>query len=195
MKKTILGILTMVMAIFALSGCNMFAKANGVILYGDEAQVLKAIETEQGKKRKPVEVEQYGVKIVTKDNWDIMIMKEETAQSLLKKKLISEITNQEKGKTEAISSLPKVVKGDALLLTKEKSPEIELENLNINYEGNLIIGDGRAYVDMFLIVNDEDWAALTGTEKEMAVVKYDKDPSADGLSYDVEQFQLVQIQD
>jgi len=59
----------------------------------------------------------------------------------------------------------------------------------------LIIGDGRAYSDMFLIVNDADWASIKGTEKMMALLEYDKDPSADGLDYDVEKTQLVRIQE
>ena len=82
-----------------------------------------------------------------------------------------------------------------MLFTKEKSYKLEIENINIKYEGNLIIGDGRIYADLFLIVNDEDWASLKGTEKTMAILKYDKDPSTHGLSYDVEKAQLVRIQD
>ena len=49
-----------------------------------------------------------------------MILTDETAQSLVKKKLIKEITDQEKAKTEAISSLSNVAKGEALLFTKEE---------------------------------------------------------------------------
>ena len=140
-------------------------------------------------------IEQHKIKILTNDNRKVMIVKEETAQSLVKKKLIREITNPEKGETEAISSLSKVAKGEALLFTKEKSHEIELEDLNIKCEGNLVIGIGRAYADMFLIVNDEDWSSLEGTEKTLAILEYDKDPGKDGLDYDVEEVQLVQIQD
>ena len=72
---------------------------------------------------------------------------------------------------------------------------MELENINIEDEGNLVIGEGRVYTDLFLIVNDEDWASLEGTEKTLAILKYDKDPSAEGLSYEVEKTQLVRIQD
>ena len=42
MKKTILGILTTLIAVIALTGCSMFAKANGVILYGEEEEILDA---------------------------------------------------------------------------------------------------------------------------------------------------------
>ena len=192
MKKILLGILTTLMAVIVLSGCNMFAKANGVILYGEEEEILNAVEVEKDELE---EEEQHKIKMLTNDDRQIMILTVETAQSLVEKKLIKEITNQKKAKTKAISSLPKVAKGEGLLFTKEKSHELEIENINSKYEGNLIIGDGRAYADIFLIVNDEDWASIQGTEKTLAILKYDKDPSADGLSYDVEKAQLVRIQD
>ena len=192
MKKTILGILATLMAVLALTGCNMFAKANGVILYGEQEEILKAVEKE---KDELVAEEQHNIKISIIDNRKVMILTEETAQSLVEKKLIAEITNQEKGTTKVISSLSKVAKGEGLLFTKEESYEIKIENINIKNEGDLVIGEGRVYADLFLIVTDEDWASLEGTEKTLAILKYDKDPSADGLSYDVEKTQLVRIQD
>lgn len=192
MKKTIQGILATLMAVIALTGCNLFAKANGVILYGEEKEILKAVEKE---KDELVAEEQHKIKMLTNDNRQIMILTEKTAQSLVEKKLISEITNQEKGTTKAISSLSKVAKGEGLLFTKEESYEFEIENINIKTEGNLVLGEGRVYTDIFLIVNDDDWASLEGTEKTLAILKYDKDPSADGLSYNVEKTQLVRIQD
>lgn len=204
MKKIILGIFTTFMAVVVLTGCNLFAKANGIILYGEEEEILTAVENvklkEKGDKKerekeKLVEEEQHKIKILTDDTRQIMILTDKTAQSLVKNKLISEITNQEKAIVKPISSLSKVAKGEALLFAKEESSKLEIENINIQYEGNLIIGDGRTYADMFLIVNDEDWASLQGTEKMMAILKFDKDPSADGFSYEVEKAQLVRIQD
>ena len=192
MKKILLCILTTLMAAIVLSGCNMFAKANGVILYGEEEEVLNAVEVEKDELEKE---EQHKIKMITNNDRQIMILTVETAQSLVEKKLIKEITNQKKAKTKAISSLPKVAKGEGLLFTKEKSHEFEIENINSKFEGNMIIGDGRTYADIFLIVNDEDWASIEGAEKTLAILKYDKDPSADGLSYDVEKAQLVRIQD
>ncbi|QTD42776.1 lipoprotein BA_5634 family protein [Sporosarcina sp. Te-1] len=192
MRRRGLGMITTALAVLALSGCSMFAQANGVILYGEEEEITNAVEKE---KDKATEEEQHEIKIFTEDNRQIMILTEDTAQSLIKKKLIKEITNQEKATTKAISSLPKVLKGEALLFTKEKSHELELENVNISYEGNLIIGDGRTYADKFLIVNRADWDSFDGTKKTMAILQYDKDPSANGLRYEVEKTQLVRIQD
>ena len=57
----------------------------------------------------------------------------------------------------------------------------------------MVIGGGRTYTDLFLIVHAEDWASLNGEEKTMAILEYDKDPSTYGLDYDVEQTQLIRI--
>ncbi|MBB4826416.1 hypothetical protein HNO89_003676 [Sporosarcina luteola] len=192
MRRNGLGIITTALVVLVLSGCSMFAQANGVILYGEEEEIAKAVEKEKDKAK---EEEQHEIKIFTEDNRQIMILTEETTQSLIKKKLIKEITNQEKATTKAISSLPSVSKGEALLFTKEESHELGIDNVNISYEGNLVIGDGRTYADKFLIVNNDDWNSFGGTKKTMAILKYDKDPSANGLRYDVEKTQLVRIQD
>ena len=194
MKKLLMVFLTTLLTATVLTGCNMFAKANGVILYGEEQQILDSLEQE---KDELVKEDQYKIKVVENDGQQILVLTEETAQALVKKGLIKEITNIEKGKTKAISSLSKVNAGEGILFAKKEPAALNLEgkDLNVEYEGNLIIGDGRAYSDMFLIVNDADWASIKGTEKMMALLEYDKDPSADGLDYDVEKTQLVRIQE
>ena len=194
MKKFLMVFLTALLTATVLTGCNMFAKANGVILYGEEQQIIDSLERE---KDDLVKEDQYKIKIVENGGQQILVITEETAQALVKKKLIKEITNAEKGKTEAISSLSKVAAGEGILFAKKEPAALNLEgkDLNVEYEGNIIIGEGRAYGDMFLIVTDADWASIKGTEKMMALLEYDKDPSADGLDYDVEKTQLVRIQE
>ena len=194
MKKLLMVFLTTLLTATVLTGCGLFTKANGVILYGEEQQIVDSVERE---KAKLVEEDQYKIKVVENNEQQILVLTEEAAQALVKKGLIKEITNVEKGKTKAISSLSKVNAGEGILFAKKEPATLNLEgkDLNVEYEGNLIIGDGRAYSDMFLIVNDADWASIKGTEKMMALLEYDKDPSADGLDYDVEKTQLVRIQE
>ncbi len=194
MKKTVLGILTMLMAVTALTGCNMLAKANGVILYGEESEIVKAVEKE---KDELVKEEQHKIKILDNNGHQVMILSEKTADALVKKKLINEITNPEKAKIKAVSSLSKISNGKGLLFAKKELKELNVDgkSLEIKYEGNLIIGEGRTYAEIFLIVTDEEWASLSGTEKTLAILEYDKDPSSKGLDYDVEKTQLVRIQD
>lgn len=195
MKKLLTVFLTASLTATVLSGCGLFTKANGVILYGEEQQIIDSVERE---KDKLVEEDQYKIKVVENDEKQIMILTEGTAQALAKKELIRKVIKKgDKEKTETFKSLLKVDKGEGVLFAKQEVKELNVEgmNLNVEYEGNLIIGDGRAYVDMFLIVNDADWASIKGTEKAMAVIEYDKDPSAKGLDYDVEKTQLVRIEE
>lgn len=189
MKKLFIVFLTSIVAVSLLSGCGMLAKANGVILYGEQQDIIDSIERD---KKEILEEDQFNIKIVEHGQQQIMILTEETAQELVSKKLIRKITDQEKAKTEVITSLPKVAQSEGLLFAKEKVEELDVVD-KVKYEGNLIIGEGRTYTDMFLIVNNADWDAIKGTEKTMAVLKYDKDPSADGLSFDVEKTQLIRI--
>lgn len=194
MKKLLIVFLTTLIVASILTGCNMFAKANGVILYGEEQQIIDSLEREKDDLAKE---DQYKIKVMENDGQQIIVLTDETVQTLIKKKLIKEITNQEKGKTKAISSLSNVAEGEGILFAKKEPAALNLEGkgLNVEYEGNLIIGEGRAYGDMFLIVNDADFDSIKGTEKMMALLEYDKDPSADGLDYDVEKTQLVRIQE
>lgn len=190
MKKLFIVFLTAIVAVSLVSGCGLIAKANGVILYGDEQDILDSIERD---KKEIIEDDQFNIKIIEHGQQQIMILTDETAQELVSKKLIRKITDQEKGTTKVVTSLPNVAQGEGLLLAKEKVEELVVID-KVKYEGNLIIGEGRVYVNMFLIVNDTDWDSIKGTEKTMAILKYDKDPSAEGLDYDVEKTQLVRIE-
>ena len=190
MKKLLTIFLTTVIATTVLTGCNLFAKANGVILYGEQQDIIDSVERD---KKEIIEEEQFTIKMIEQGQQKVMVLTEETAKELVSKQLIREITNQEKGKTKVAKSLSKVSEGEGLLFAKEKVEKLDAME-NVKYEGNLIIGEGRAYTDMFLIVTNADYDAIEGTEKTMAVLKYDKDPSADGLKYDVEKTQLVRIE-
>ena len=192
MKKLFIVFLTSIVAASLLSGCGMLAKANGVILYGAEQDIIDIVKQDND----IIEEDQYSIKLLENNGQQIMVFTEDTARALVKKQLIREITDQEKGKTKVVTSLGNVAKGEGLLFAKKSMKEINIgeESMNVDYKGNLIIGEGRVFTDMFLIVNEADWDSIKGTEKSMAVLKYDKDPSADGLSYDVEKTQLVRIE-
>ena len=190
MKKLFIVFLTSMVAVSLLSGCGMLAKANGVILYGEQQDIIDSVERD---KKEIIEEEQFTIKMIEQGQQKVMALTEETAKELVSKQLIREITDQEKGKSKVIKSLSKVSEGEGLLFAKEKVEKLDAME-NVKYEGNLIIGEGRTYTDMFLIVNDVDWDSIKGIEKTMAVLEYDKDPSADGLKYDVEKAQLVRIE-
>lgn len=191
MKKLVTGLWTVTLVATVLTGCGLFAKANGVILYGDQQEITANVKKE---KEKVIESTTYDLKIVEQEGKRIMVLTEETAQALLQKKLIRQIIDPAKTKTKAISSLPKMAKGEGILFAKQKPASLDLvEGIQAKYEGNLVIGEGRVYTDMFLIVQKKDWENVAGVDKQMAILQYDVDPSADGLRYEVENRQLIRL--
>lgn len=192
MKKFILTCATAVTLGILLTGCGLFSKANGIILYGDNQQIVNSIEQE---KDELVEEEKFTIKVSEEEGQNIMILNEETAQSLAEKGLIMEVKNP--NETEVADSIPTLNQGESILFAKEKMNKIDLEgkSYEVNYEGNKIIGDGRTYVDSFLIVDDSDWSSIKGKEKTLAVMEYKNDPSKRMGNFDVEGTQLVKIKE
>lgn len=190
MKRILLTSVSMIVLGLTLTGCSLFPKANGIILYGDEQQIADSLDQE---KENLVEEEQFTIKLSEEEEQRIMIMNEETAHALIEKGLIMEVKNV--NESEAVSSLPTLAQGQSILFAKEKMNEISIEgqSFDVKYEGNNIIGDGRTYVDMFLIVDDTDWPSIKGKEKTLAIMEYKSDPSDRMGLFDVEGTQLVKI--
>ncbi|MFP7484343.1 lipoprotein BA_5634 family protein [Priestia filamentosa] len=193
--KRLLSICATVIVVGSLmSGCSAtkeaFQKANGVILYGNQQQISDALNQD---KKDIKEKDEYTIKIAEDGKQDMMILDKTTAKALVEKKLLKEVTKD--NDTEAITSLPKVTKDTNALFAKQEVKEMNLagQNSKIIYEGNKIIGDGRSYVDEFLIVDDSQFTAIKGTEKKMAVIKYDKNPDKKLSEFDVDEVQLVKV--
>lgn len=192
MKKTILVCASAMLAGSLLTGCSLFEKANGLILYGDEQQVSESVTQE---KDKIVEENQYPIKIAKDGEEEVMILSEGTAQELVDKELLRTVV---KGiETEAVTSVPEGEKGGAVLFAKKQQEELKLDGqaLDVSYEGNVVIGDGRSYVDKFLVVDQSNWASIEGEDKTMAVLKYKKNLSEKATAFDVDTSQLVKIGD
>lgn len=177
-----------------MTGCSAakdaFQKANGVIVYGNQQQISDALNQD---KKDIKEKDEYTIKVAEDGKQDMMIVDKTTAKALVEKKLLKEVTKD--NDTEAITSLPKVTKDTSALFAKQEVKEMNLagQNSKIIYEGNKIIGDGRSYVDEFLIVDDSQFAVIKGTEKKMAVIKYDKNPDKKLSEFDVDEVQLVKV--
>lgn len=191
MKKITLWITALCAGAVILSGCNLLDKANGIILYGDEEKVLSSLKEEH---KGQVEKDSLSVKLMDADGKRLLVMDETSAQYLAGKELLREV---EDGKdTEAVSSLPEIAEGEAVLFAKKADSSVNLESLavQVNYEGNIIIGDGRVYADLFLVVADKEFPAIDAEEKTMGIIQYNKDPDGIG-GFDVEKEQLVKIED
>ncbi|MFP3726775.1 lipoprotein BA_5634 family protein [Priestia filamentosa] len=193
--KRLLSICATVIVVGSLmSGCSAtkdaFQKANGVILYGNQQQISDALNQD---KKDIKEKDEYTIKVAEDGKQDMMILDKTTAKALVEKKLLKEVTKD--NDTEAITSLPKVTKDTNALFAKQEVKEMNLagQNSKIIYGGNKIIGDGRSYVDEFLIIDDSQFTAIKGTEKKMAVIKYDKNPDKKLSEFNVDEVQLVKV--
>ncbi|MFP7225406.1 lipoprotein BA_5634 family protein [Priestia filamentosa] len=193
--KRLLSICATVIVVGSLmSGCSAtkdaFQKANGVILYGNQQQISDTLNQD---KKDIKEKDEYTIKVAEDGKQDMMILDKTTAKALVEKKLLKEVTKD--NDTEAITSLPKVTKDTNALFAKQEVKEMNLagQNSKIIYGGNKIIGDGRSYVDEFLIVDDSQFTAIKGTEKKMAVIKYDKNPDKKLSEFNVDEVQLVKV--
>jgi hypothetical protein len=76
-----------------------------------------------------------------------------------------------------------------------KDFKIKGKNYTVKYEGNSIIGNGRTYVDSFLIVDDSEFEGIAGTEKTMGLLKFNKDPKNETVEVakETEKFQMVTL--
>lgn len=191
MKKMTLWVTALCAGAVILSGCNILDKANGIILYGDEEKVLSSLKEEH---KGQVEKDSLSVKLMETEGKRLLVMDETSAQYLAGKKLLREV---EGGRdTDAVSSIPELAEGEAILFAKKADSDIKLESFaeQLKYEGNIIIGDGRVYADLFLVVADEQFPEFEAEEKTMGIIQYNKDPDGIG-GFDVEKEQLVKIEE
>lgn len=191
MKKVTLWITVLCAGAVFLSGCNILDKANGIILYGDEEKVLSSLKEEHNGQ---VEKDSLSVKLMEADGKRLLVMDESSAQYLVSKELLRKV--EDGGDTEAVSSIPELAEGEAILFAKKADSATNLKSFvkQLKYEGNIIIGDGRVYAELFLIVADEQFPEFEAEEKTMGIIQYNKDPDGIG-GFDVEKEQLVKIEE
>jgi hypothetical protein len=174
----------------ALSGCSLLGeKANGFVLYGTEDQVAQIADKN---KKEVKEKDVYKMKLTTLEDKKVLVMDKKTGEELVKKELLNKV--DKKDDTKAIDKLPAVTAEQGVLFAKEKVENATLDGAKLKYEGNTIIGSGRAYADMFAIVDDTTYGNVKGEEKSVGVLKFDKDPSKEFPGKKgVEGAQLVKI--
>ncbi|MGE7883120.1 lipoprotein BA_5634 family protein [Bacillus sp. NPDC094077] len=174
----------------ALSGCSLLGeKANGFVLYGSEEQVGQIADKN---KKEVKEKDMYKMKLTTLEDKKVLVMDKKTGEELVKKELLRKVDKNDD--TKAIDKLPAVTAEQGVLFAKEKVENATLDGAKLKYEGNTIIGSGRAYADMFAIVDDATYGNVKGEEKSVGVLKFDKDPSKEFPGKNgVEAAQLVTI--
>ncbi|RWS41156.1 hypothetical protein EKA14_21695 [Bacillus mycoides] len=174
----------------ALSGCSLLGeKANGFVLYGTEEQVTQIADKN---KKEVKEKDMYKMKLTTLEDKKVLVMDKKTGEEFVKKELLKKVDKNDD--TTAIDKLPAVTADQGVLFAKDKVENATLDGAKLKYEGNTIIGSGRAYADMFAIVDDTTYGNVKGEEKSVGVLKFDKDPSKEFPGkVGVESAQLVTI--
>ncbi|WP_336991449.1 lipoprotein BA_5634 family protein [Bacillus toyonensis] len=174
----------------ALSGCSLLGeKANGFVLYGSEEQVTQIADKN---KKEVKEKDFYKMKLTTLEDKKVLVMDKKTGVELVKKELLSKV--DAKDDTKPLDKLPAVTTAQGVLFAKNKVENAKIDGAKLKYEGNIIIGSGRAYADMFAIVDDATYNNVKGEEKSVGVLKFDKDPSKEFPGKNgVETSQLVKI--
>ncbi|EJQ50224.1 hypothetical protein IEE_00622 [Bacillus cereus BAG5X1-1] len=174
----------------ALSGCSLLGeKANGFVLYGTEEQVAQIADKN---KKEVKEKDVYKMKLTTLEDKKVLVMDKKTGEELVKKELLQKV--DEKDETKPLDKLPAVTADQGVLFAKDKVENATIDGAKLKYEGNTIIGSGRAYADMFAIVDDATYGNVKGEEKSVGVLKFDKDPSKEFPGKNgVEAAQLVTI--
>ncbi|MBJ8004584.1 MULTISPECIES: lipoprotein BA_5634 family protein [Bacillus cereus group] len=189
--KKLVGIgLAAAIAFGALSGCSLLGeKANGFVLYGTEEQVAQIADKN---KKEVKEKDMYKMKLTTLEDKKVLVMDKKTGEELVKKELLQKV--DEKDETKPLDKLPAVTADQGVLFAKDKVENATIDGAKLKYEGNTIIGSGRAYADMFAIVDDATYGNVKGEEKSVGVLKFDKDPSKEFPGKNgVEAAQLVTI--
>lgn len=195
MKKIIKLLSISLLSMSLLTGCSLtdkiLSKANGVALYGSQQQIENTIE----KYKKELKSEtSHEIKVTEIDNKKLMIINKTTAEAFIKRGIFKKVDTDDN--TETLKSLPTVTSDTGVLFAKNNVENLMINDkkLNVKYEGNTIIGDGRVYVDMFAIVDDSIWKTIDGEEKTIGLLEFNKDPKHELINFDVELAQLIKFE-
>ncbi|MGN5650846.1 lipoprotein BA_5634 family protein [Bacillus sp. Brlt_9] len=189
-KKVIGFSLAATFAAVALTGCGLLPqKSNGLILYGSDQQIDSQIK-KYNKDLK--DNNSFKIKILEVNKQKTLVMSKNTAEELIKIEALRQVEGEN---TKPIDKLPEVTKEKAIMFAKNEMKDFKVDgkNYTIKYEGNIIIGNGRTYVDSFLIIDDSEFESISGTEKTMGLLKFNKDPKNEtiNVSKETEKFQMV----
>ncbi|WP_454052394.1 lipoprotein BA_5634 family protein [Clostridium sp. Marseille-Q7071] len=195
MKKIIKLLFISLLSMSLLTGCSLtdkiLSKANGVALYGSQQQVENTIE----KYKKELKSEtSYKIKVANIDDKKLMVLNKTTTEAFIKQGVFKKVDKDDNAET--LKSLPAVTSDTGVLFAKNNIENLMINDkkLNVKYEGNTIIGDGRVYVDMFAIVDDSIWKTIDSEEKTIGLLEFNKDPKHEMINFNVELAQLMKFE-
>ncbi|WP_461614539.1 lipoprotein BA_5634 family protein [Clostridium sp. Marseille-QA1073] len=195
MKRFIKLLSISLLSMSLLTGCSLtdkiLSKANGVALYGSQQQIENTIEKYKEELKSETS---YEIKVAEIDDKKLMVLNKTTAEAFIKRGIFKKVDKNDN--TETLKSLPTVTSDTGILFAKNNVENLMINDkkLNVKHEGNIIIGDGRVYVDMFAIVDDSIWKTIDREEKTIGLLEFNKDPKHEMINFDVELAQLMKFE-
>lgn len=190
-----LGILaTMMLVLVMATGCSLLGtKANGLIMYGSEEQIKKALENT---KKDVTMTEDFALKYDVKQADDrIIAISKSTAQGLFNSGLLQRV--KDKDTTRIISKMPEVTGDNAVIFAKTSTTVVELKGVKLagQYGGDIVIGESRGFAKTIVLLDDAVWEKLNADKLGLTIAHFSKDPkhSMVALSEMLEKAQMVVI--
>lgn len=189
MKKFILIGMVLGGLLLVLSGC-IFDKAEGLIVYGSQDQVTKAIASNKKNidSSTVYEAKQDG----EGDNLTVFL-KESDAKKMQKQQAFTKIVDSKK--TEKLKELP-ATNGKLLLLAQGDATKISIggKEQPVTYGGNITFGDSRAYATKIVIVPDALWDNVNAKSESIAMALMKKDAAEYLTDFkDIDRVQLADL--
>lgn len=184
----------MMLVLVMATGCSLLGtKANGLIMYGSEEQIKKALENT---KNDVTKTEDFALKYDAKQEDDrIIAISKSTAQSLFNDGLLQQV--KDKDTTKVIPKLPEVKGDNAVIFAKTSTTVAELKGLKLagQYGGDIVIGESRGFAKTIVLLDDTAWEKLNADKLGLTVAHFNKDPkhSLVALSEILEKAQMVVI--
>ncbi|MCY9532345.1 lipoprotein BA_5634 family protein [Paenibacillus alvei] len=194
MKKKLGIVATMILVLVMATGCSLFGpKANGLIMYGTDAQIKDALESTKNDVSK---TDDFALKYDAKQADDrVIAISKSTAQGLFNNGLLQQVKDQDT--TEVIAKLPEVTGDNAVIFAKTDTTVTELKGVKLagQYGGDIVIGESRGFAQTIVLLDDGAWEKLNADKLGLTVAHFKKDPknALVDLSKKLEKAQMVVI--
>lgn len=164
-------------------------QALAVLVYGDAESVDETIDGFAGDL---VDSVAWDVKVVSLDGQgDVMAIDEETAADMVDKRVWNKVLDGDK--FTVATELP--IEESGVWFTKSADDALDLAGATFPAAGNYILGNGRTYVDSFLVLPSDMWESLAGEERTVGFLHFHEDENPKRRLNDFPNVETVQLVD
>lgn len=171
MKKRLSMVMAVVMVgMILLSGCSLVEffspQAYGVILYGKPGL---STANEADLQQKDVD---WSRVYETKVSDNTLLLRASDVKELAQEQLINEVKDNDQLVNIPVYEPQQLPESWA----KTSGTQPHMTGMELHYRGNIIIGDGRAVAENFIVLEDQQFAALEAPKSEMLVIRFNENP-------------------